>query len=66
MITTTSGYVGRGVETEIVNGQMFEIVARHMLVNPDGNRIQARVTLQVDLRTGDVRKDEADLRCVTH
>jgi hypothetical protein len=65
VITTTSGYVGHGVEEEIVNGQMFQIVARHMLVNPNGNRVQARVLLQVDLTTGEVRRDYADLRCVT-
>jgi len=36
-----------------------------MLVNPNGNRVQARVLLQVDLTTGEVRRDYADLRCVT-
>ena len=64
VITTSSGYIGRGVEEEIVNGEKFSIVARHMLTNPNGNKIQARVTLQVDLKTFEVRRDETVVRCV--
>jgi hypothetical protein len=64
VITTSSGYVGRGEEEEIVNGEKFSIVARDMLTNPNGNKIQARLTLQVDLKTFEVRRDELVLRCV--
>jgi hypothetical protein len=64
VITTSSGYIGRGGEEEIVNGEKFSIVARHMLTNPNGDKIQARVTLQVDLKTSEVRRDEVDVRCV--
>jgi hypothetical protein len=63
-ITTTAGYVGRGIVAEVGNGQVFKFVLRHMLGNPNGNRIQVRVTLQIDLRTGEVRTDDFVLRCV--
>jgi hypothetical protein len=56
---------GGVVVQEIVNGQMFMLVARHMVTNPNGNRAQARVTLQVDFETGEVRRDELVLRCVS-
>jgi hypothetical protein len=39
-------------------------VRKRPVTNPNGNKIQARLTLQVDLKTFEVRRDELVLRCV--
>jgi hypothetical protein len=44
--------MGHGTTEEVFNGQVCKFVLRHMLGNPNGNRIQVRVTIQIDVGTG--------------
>jgi len=50
-ITTSSGFVGRGTETDVDNGNIATLTLNHMLTNDSGDRIRAHLLLILDLST---------------
>jgi hypothetical protein len=63
-ITTSSGFVGRGTDTSVDNGQVF--VFRHLdiLTNASGDRMTARVVFVLDVSTGTARVEKFELTCL--
>jgi hypothetical protein len=50
-ITTSSGFTGRGTETDVDNGNIFKFTLNDMLTNQAGDRIRAHLVLVLDLST---------------
>lgn len=63
-ITTSSGFVGRGVETEVgANDEMF--LLNDMLVNPEtGQRIHAQFIVVTNPATGELQVFRQTLTCI--
>jgi hypothetical protein len=50
-ITTSSGFEGRGTETDVVNGHILKLTLNDMLTNDSDDRIRAHLVLVLDLST---------------
>ena len=53
--TSPTGYVGRGTDTEVLNGQVEMFRETDILTSPSGSRIRAHFVLVVDASTGAVK-----------
>jgi len=53
--TSPTGFVGRGTDTYVLNGQVEMFRLTDILTNPSGDRIRAHFVIVVDLSTGTVR-----------
>ena len=62
---TTHGYVGEGHETVVTNANVFKDVVNFVNTNPEtGGKFLTQGRMIVDIRTGEVRVSDFDLRCV--
>lgn len=50
-ITTSSGFVGRGTNTFVVNGNVLTLTLNDMLAHESGDRIRAHLLLVLDVST---------------
>jgi len=64
-ITTSDGFVGRGTESLVDNGQVVRFRQTDILANAAGDRLRARGVFVLDLRTDTVRVDRFELTCLT-
>jgi hypothetical protein len=62
--TDPTGFVGRGADAFLGNGQVFKFTSTDVLTDPAGDRIRARTVLVLDLSTGTVRVDKGELTCL--
>jgi hypothetical protein len=60
-ITTTSGYVGRGVEISVDHERIF--VINHVLAKPNGDRMSAHVYIALN-DDGSLRAGRTHVECV--
>lgn len=63
-ITTSSGFQGRGTNTEVDNGNVLKFTLNDMLTHESGDRIRAQGLLVVDLSTSTVRVEKFLLACI--
>jgi hypothetical protein len=63
-ITTSDGFVGRGTDSSVDNGQVFMFRLDDMMTNASGDRFRARGLFVVDLSTGTVRVDRFEPTCL--
>ena len=61
-ITTSSGYLGHGVEVSVDHEQI--LVLNHVLANPNSNRIRARLVLVWDANFTVLRVERFRLECI--
>jgi hypothetical protein len=61
-ITTSSGYVGHGVEVSVDHERI--LVLNHLLAQPNGNRIRAKIVLVWDADFTALRVERFRLECV--
>jgi lysophospholipase L1-like esterase len=61
-ITTSSGYVGHGVEVSVDHERIFAL--NDVLANPNGNRIRAKVVVVRDADFTTVRVERFRLECI--
>lgn len=50
--TSPSGFVGRGTDTYVLNGQVETFRLTDILTSPSGDRIRAHIVVRLDLSTG--------------
>jgi hypothetical protein len=62
--TSPTGFVGRGTDTNVVNGQVEMFRLADILTNSSGDRIRARAVIVVDLSTGTVKVEKGGLTCL--
>ena len=63
-ISTSSGYVGRGHSSFVVNGNIEAGRFTDILTRPSGDRIRAQGVAVTDARSGTVRVERFTLTCV--
>jgi hypothetical protein len=65
-VTTSSGFEGRGTETDVNNGNIQTLTLNHMLTNGSGDRIRAHFVLILDVSTTPptVRATTGSVTCV--
>lgn len=63
-ITTSDGFVGRGTDTFVDNGQILMFRLTDIVTNASGDRFRARSVLVIDLSTDTVRVDSFELTCL--
>ena len=63
-MSTSSGFVGTGTSSYVLNGEIEMFRFTDILSNDAGDRIRARSVVVVDLSTGTVRVDSFDLACL--
>jgi hypothetical protein len=63
-ITTSSGFVGRGQDTFVANGNIEKVTANDMLSNGSGDRIRAHIAIVLDLRTSTVKAFSRAFTCL--
>jgi hypothetical protein len=63
-ISTSSGYVGRGHSSFVVNGNVEAGRFTDILTRPSGARIRAQGVAVIDVRSGTVRVERFTLTCV--
>ena len=63
-ITTSDGFVGRGTETQVDNGQVFVARLTDILTNDAGDRFRARSVFVFHISTETVRVDRFALTCL--
>jgi hypothetical protein len=63
-LSTSSGFVGTGTSSYVLNGKVEIFRFADILSNDAGDRIRARSVVVVDLSTGAVRVDSFDLTCL--
>jgi hypothetical protein len=63
-ITTSDGFVGRGTDTRVDNGQIFMFRLTDIVTNASGDRFRAHMVLVVDLSTGTLTVDRFELTCL--
>ena len=61
-ITTSSGYVGHGVEVSVDHEQI--LLLNHVLAHPNGNRIRAKIVLVWDAGFTVLRVERFRLECI--
>ena len=62
--TSPTGFVGRGTDSNVLNGQVEMFRLADILTNPSGDRIRARFVTVVDVSTGTVRVEKGALTCL--
>jgi hypothetical protein len=63
-LSTSSGFVGTGTSSYVLNGEIEMFRFTDILSNDAGDRIRARSVVVVDLSTGTLRVDSFDLTCL--
>ncbi len=63
-ITTSDGFVGRGTESAVFNGQVFRARFTDIMRNTSGDRFRARGVFVLDISTETVRVDKFELTCL--
>jgi hypothetical protein len=63
-LSTSSGFVGTGTSSYVLNGEIELFRLTDILSNGAGDRIRARSVLALDLSTGTARVDSFELTCV--
>jgi hypothetical protein len=63
-LSTSSGFVGTGTSSYVLNGEIEMFRLTDILSNGAGDRIRARYVLALDLSTGTARVDSFELTCV--
>jgi hypothetical protein len=63
-LSTSSGFVGTGTSSYVLNGEIEMFRFTDMLSNGAGDRIRARSVVAIDLSTGTARVDSFELTCV--
>ena len=63
-LSTSSGFVGTGTSSYVLNGEIEMFRFTDILRNGAGDRIRARSVFVVDLSTATVRVDSFDLTCL--
>ena len=62
---STAGYVGNGVETQVVNSNWLIDLFNWQSVNPEtGDRFKVQGLIKIDLETGDFIQDELRMTCL--
>jgi nucleoside-specific outer membrane channel protein Tsx len=61
-ITTSSGYIGHGVEVSVNHEQI--LVLNDILVNPNGNRARAKIVIVWDADFTTARVERFRLECI--
>jgi len=62
--TSPTGFVGRGTDTYVLNGQVEMFRLADILTNPAGDRIRARFVIVVDVSSGTVKVVTGGLTCL--
>jgi hypothetical protein len=63
-LSTSSGFVGTGTSSYVLNGEIEMFRLTDILSNGAGDRIRARSVLAIDLSTGTARVDSFELTCL--
>jgi hypothetical protein len=63
-ITTSDGFVGRGTDTFVDNGQVIVFRQTDIMTNASGDRFRARGVFVLDISTETVRVERFELRCL--
>jgi len=63
-ITTSDGFVGRGTDTFVNNGQVFKYTQTDIMSNDSGDRFRARVVVVGDVSTDTLRVERFALTCL--
>lgn len=63
-ITTSDGFVGRGTESAVFNGQVFRARFADIMRNTSGDRFRARGVFVFDVSTETVRVERFELTCL--
>jgi hypothetical protein len=64
MVSTSSGYSGRGTHSFVHNGQVAMFRLTDILTNDAGDRIRAKLVIIEDLSSSTLRVDRFDLTCL--
>ncbi len=64
-ITTSDGFVGRGSDSFVDNGQIVMFRQTDILTNASGDRFRARGVFVLDISTDTVRVDKFELTCLS-
>jgi hypothetical protein len=62
--TDPTGFVGRGTDSFVDNGQISKLTFTDILRNPAGDRIRARGVIVVELPTETIRVEKIALTCL--
>jgi hypothetical protein len=62
--TSPTGFVGRGTDTYVLNGQVEMFNQADILTSPSGDRMRAQFVIVFDLSTGMVRVVAGGLACL--
>jgi len=62
--TSPTGFVGRGADVSVLNGQVEMFRLADILTNASGDRIRARFVIVVDLSSGTVKVVTGALTCL--
>lgn len=62
--TDPTGFVGRGTDSFVDNGQIAKFTQTDILSNPAGDRIRARNVIVIDVSTGTIRVEKGELTCL--
>ena len=62
--TEPTGFVGRGTDSFVDNGQVVRATQTDILTNPAGDRIRASSVFVVDKDTGVLRVEKFELTCL--
>ena len=63
-ITTSDGFVGRGTDTFVDNGQIILFRQTDIMTNASGDRFRARGVFVLDLSTETARVESFELTCL--
>jgi hypothetical protein len=62
--TTDTGFVGRGTDSFVDNGQIAKFTFTDILRNPARDRIRARGVIVTEVSTGTIRVENGELTCL--
>jgi hypothetical protein len=62
--TSPTGFVGRGTDSFVDNGQIIKFTQTDILTNASGDRIRARFVFVLDFSTGTVKVEKGELTCL--
>jgi hypothetical protein len=63
-LSTSSGFVGTGTSSYVLNGEIEMFRFTDILSNGEGDRIRASSVVAIDLSTGTARVDSFELTCL--
>jgi len=63
-ITTSDGFVGRGTDTFVDNGQIIMFRQTDIVTNASGDRFRARSVFVLDISTDTARVESFELTCL--